>query len=979
MNRTFFLIISVLCFLTLLPQQQLYAQCGPVISSFPYSENFEAAPAWTPGGTNSDWAWGTPAHPTISSAGGGTKSWCAGGLSGSGYLGSAQSSLMSPCFDFSTLNYPWVSFKIFWECERQWDGMVFQYSLNGGVTWSNVGAFGDPVNCLNENWYNHNNITWLNSLPAGTRHGWSGRVGPTSSGCTGGFGSNTWLTAKHCMSNLAGQPSVRFRFLFGSGTTCNSFDGMALDDIFIGNAQANVAGFTYNCVGNTVNFTSTSTPCPSGFAWNFGDPSSGSNTSASANPAHTFTGPGTYNVTLTASGPCNASGAIVIPVTILSGNITPVNVTCNGGNNGSATANAVGSAGPFTYAWLPGGQTTQTITGLAAGSYTVTINAPNCCPVIASVTITQPTVVSASGSQVNVSCNGGSNGSATVIASGGTPGYTYSWSPSGGTGATASGLSAGPYVCTITDAQGCTVNRSVTITQPSVLTATNSQVSPSCNGGSNGSATVMPSGGTPGYTYAWSPSGGTGATALGLAAGTYNCIITDNHGCTTTSTVVLTQPPAITAIMSQVPANCNGGTGSASVVASGGTGGYTYSWSPAGGNNATTTAVPAGNYVVTITDANGCVRTASVVITQPVALTASASVIPASCGGANGSATVNVSGGTAAYSYLWSPGGGTAATASNLLAGAYSCAITDANGCTLTQTVTVASSGTPTLAVSTVTNVSCFGGTNGTVTVAASGGTGPYAYAWSPSGGTGTTASSLTAGTYFVTTTDANGCTYTQMVSITEPPALTATATATQVSCNGGNNGAATVSVSGGTSAYNYSWLPSGGSSASANALTATTYTCTITDANGCTLTASVNDTTAGICSERVTDRCCLQWRNERFGFGIAIRWYTSIHILVVTFGCNRIIRNEPGCGRIFLYDHGCERLYVCTVIHNHGATGIDRQSFFYTFDLRQYNRHTYCERFRWHRCVFVFVDAGRLHDEYGEQRWCRKLFARCY
>lgn len=383
--------ILILLMMGMFTSQYIHAQCGPVISTFPYNEDFEAAAAWTTGGTNNDWAWGTPANTTINSAGGGTKCWVAGGLTGNSYLNSEQAWIMSPCFDFSSLNYPWISFKIFWECERQWDGMVLQYSLNGGTTWANVGAFGDPVNCLNQNWFNYNNITWLNSLPAGTRNGWSGRTGPTAASCTGGFGSNTWVTATHCMTALANQPSVRFRFLFGSGTTCNSYDGIGIDDILIQDAPANNANFTSSCAGgNTVNFTNLSTQCPTAYAWDFGDPASGgANTSSATNPSHTFSGPGVYNVSLTTSGPCNAPSTIVIPVTILGVSITSTQVTCNGAGDGTATANPTGGAGPFNYVWntLPV-QNSQTATGLTPGTYTVTVTAVGACSTTSSVTIT---------------------------------------------------------------------------------------------------------------------------------------------------------------------------------------------------------------------------------------------------------------------------------------------------------------------------------------------------------------------------------------------------------------------------------------------------------------------------------------------------------------------------------------------------------------------------------------------------------------
>jgi hypothetical protein len=129
-------------------------QCPTTISAFPYQEGFEASAAWTSGGTGNDWAWGTPAKPVITGAGGGTKSWIVGGLTTSNYSPGEQSWLESPCFDFSALPFPFISFKLFWECERVYDGLGFQYSLNQGATWINVGSAADPPDCYTQNWFN---------------------------------------------------------------------------------------------------------------------------------------------------------------------------------------------------------------------------------------------------------------------------------------------------------------------------------------------------------------------------------------------------------------------------------------------------------------------------------------------------------------------------------------------------------------------------------------------------------------------------------------------------------------------------------------------------------------------------------------------------------------------------------------------------------------------------------------------------------
>ncbi|MBA0885578.1 MBG domain-containing protein, partial [Flavobacterium undicola] len=543
---------------------------------------------------------------------------------------------------------------------------------------------------------------------------------------------------------------------------------------------------------------------------------------------------------------CTATRSYTLtqPTAINTSSGSQTNVSCNGGTNGSASVSPSGGTPGYTYSWSPSGGTAATATGLAAGSYTVTVTDANGCTATRNYTLTQPSAINtSSGSQTNVSCNGGTNGSASVSPSGGTPGYTYSWSPSGGTAATATGLAAGSYTVTVTDANGCTATRNYTLTQPSAInTSTGSQTNVSCNGGTNGSASVSPSGGTPGYTYSWSPSGGTAATATGLAAGSYTVTVTDANGCTATRNYTITQPSAInTSTGSQTNVSCNGGTnGSASVSPSGGTPGYTYSWSPSGGTAATATGLAAGSYTVTVTDANGCTATRNYTLTQPSAInTSSGSQTNVSCnGGTNGSASVSPSGGTPGYTYSWSPSGGTAATATGLAAGSYTVTVTDANGCTATRNYTLTQPSAINTSTGSQTNVSCNGGTNGSASVSPSGGTPGYTYSWSPSGGTAATATGLAAGSYTVTVTDANGCTATRNYTLTQPTAIsTATGSQTNVSCNGGTNGSASVSPSGGTPGYTYSWSPSGGTAATATGLAAGSYTVTVTDANGCTAT----------------------------------------------------------------------------------------------------------------------------------------------
>ncbi len=321
---------------------------------------------------------------------------------------------------------------------------------------------------------------------------------------------------------------------------------------------------------------------------------------------------------------------------------TQNNVSCNGGSNGSATVNVTGGTAPYTYSWSPSGGTAATASGLSAGNYTVTVTDAASATTTQSFTITQPSALSKTSSQTNVSCFGGSNGSATVNVTGGTAPYTYSWSPSGGTAATATGLSAGTYTVTITDANNCTTTQNFTLTQPSPLSSSGSQINIACNGTSTGSAAVSVSGGTAPYSYSWQNNGTTlpqtTASVSGLSAGSYTVTITDANGCTTSRSFNLTQPAPFNTTGSQTNVSTYGGSdGSATVSASGGTPGYTYSWSPSGGTAATASGLTAGNYRVTITDDNGCTVARNYTITQPAAVTAA----PVILAPANGSLSNN--------------------------------------------------------------------------------------------------------------------------------------------------------------------------------------------------------------------------------------------------------------------------------------------------------------------------------------------------
>ncbi|MCB9183461.1 MAG: gliding motility-associated C-terminal domain-containing protein [Flavobacteriales bacterium] len=512
--------------LGLLSPSAAWAQCSSTISAFPYQEGFEAAAAWTSGGTSDDWAWGSPSKPVISSAAGGSKAWVVGGLTGSFYAFGEQSWLESPCFDFSALPYPYIAFKLFWECERTYDGLGFQYSVDGGSNWSNVGAANEPDDCTTQNWFNTVNITNLNL--AAPRAGWSGRIGPTQGSCAGGQGSAGWVTASHCLAFLAGEPSVKFRFVFGAGTTCNNYDGIAVDDIYIGEAPALQDAVQFACFADTIEIQNADA-CAVSWFWDFGDPASGSgNTSSLATPTHVFSGPGSYDMTFTRTFECRSPITVTLVVDILGLEITATDPSCDG-TAGSIAAVVTNAPLPPTFVWTPGGFNTPTITGLNAGTYLLNVTGGGFCPTGATITLDPPpNAPTVEISSISVTCNGFTDGSATVVASGGTPPYSYSWSPSSGTAATASGLSAGSHDCTVTDASGCSTTVDVAVNEPEPVLLVAQDDAALCLGdGITLQATA--SGGTPGFNYDWSPDGpdvSPNATTI------YTITATDANGCT---------------------------------------------------------------------------------------------------------------------------------------------------------------------------------------------------------------------------------------------------------------------------------------------------------------------------------------------------------------------------------------------------------------------------------------------------------------
>ncbi|MEZ4992557.1 MAG: T9SS type A sorting domain-containing protein, partial [Saprospiraceae bacterium] len=566
---------------------------------------------------------------------------------------------------------------------------------------------------------------------------------------------------------------------------------------------------------------------------------------------------GTYDVTVTDANGCTETGSFTIEeasdlVIDLAATIV-TDVDCNGDATGSIDLVVNGGTPAYTYVWS-NGATTEDLSGLPAGTYDVTVTDANGCTETASFTIDEATdlVVEVDGTVVhNVACNGDASGSIDLLVSGGTPAYTYAWS-NGATTEDLSGLPAGTYSVTVTDSKGCTETASYTINEANdlvidldaiILTAVD------CNGDATGAIDLVVDGGTPAYTYAWS-NGATTEDISDLTAGTYDVTVTDANGCTETGSFTIEEASELVIDLDATvvtDVDCNGdASGSIDLVVTGGTMPYTYAWSN-GETTETISSLTTGTYDVTVTDANGCTETGSFNIEEAGDLVIdldATTVTNVECHSEpTGSIDLVVNGGTPPYTFAWSLGE-TTEDINGLYAGTYDVFVTDANGCTETAVFIIEepSELLIDLDASTITNVGCNGDETGAIDLVVSGGTPGYTYAWS-NGATTESISELTAGTYDVTVTDANGCEKTASISIDQAGDLVVDLTATlitDVACNGDATGAIDLVVSGGTPAYTYIWS-NGETTEDISDLVAGTYDVTVTDANGCSETASFN------------------------------------------------------------------------------------------------------------------------------------------
>ncbi len=594
---------------------------------------------------------------------------------------------------------------------------------------------------------------------------------------------------------------------------------------------------TTACVGSTATYNVQSTTGT--YAWSVtGGTIIAGGTPSSNSATVRWTSAGTVRAVVTTANGCTAAASVAVtirPGLTLSATTTPI--ACPGTPTGTVDLTVTGGSAPFSYTWS-NGATTEDLTALVAGSYTVSVSDRNGCASATAlvVSLTQPTGIVVTPTSTSITCFGLTNGGVNLAVSGGRPftsgsPYQYVWS-TGATTQNLTGVGAGTYTVTVRDASGCSQTATATVSQPAPITFTTTRQHVACAGGATGGITLTPVGGTPVFTYRWNDNVLT-QNRSALVAGAYSVTVTDANNCTATTAVSLTQPTALSLSAAVTPIRCNGAsTGAVDLTPTGGTGVYTYAWS-----NSTSgqdlTGIPAGTYSVTVTDSNGCSTTLTRIISQPSALVPSVTAQNPLCfGGATGSILVSATGGTAPVSALWSDGN-TTLSRTGLSAGIYSATLTDANSCTVTTAVSLTQP--PVLTGSTTTtNVSCFGGSNGRVDLTVGGGTSPYGYAWS-NAATTQDINGLTTNTYSVTISDANGCQLTQVAAVSQPTQLVLSAATVDVQCpNQAPSGSIATQINGGTTPYSFLWS-NGSTQPTVQGLPAGSYTLVVTDTQGCT------------------------------------------------------------------------------------------------------------------------------------------------
>lgn len=554
-------------------------------------------------------------------------------------------------------------------------------------------------------------------------------------------------------------------------------------------------------------------------------------------------GAGVYTVSVTNGEGCLATRTIEItePDTLMAEITSRTNISCPGMMDGATSVAALGGTAPYTYAWTDTDQmdigTTDTLSGLAAGTYLVSVTDDNGCAVQTSIDIAESQAMELTVMSAGVRCNGGNNGSAGVNVAGGAEPYTYLWS-NGETSQGVTNFTAGMQGLTVTDANGCTAMETFNIDSPSPIIVSFSGIANETQDGlENGQATAEVEGGNPPYRYDWE-SGETDQMANELAPGLNSVTVTDANGCTGVGEVNINEANcALSLRVRGEDISCAGESdGVASAEVTGASEELTYEWS----NEMTQPNIgglSAGIYMVTVRDASGCIVIESVEIEEPRPIMIQIdNVVGIDCEGNGGVARARAQGGTGNLSYLWSSGA-TTLTANNLELGENSVTVTDENGCTAVEIVMIEPDAGGALTTSSdVTDVPCVGEMTGAATINVAE-PGTYTYDWPGSIPDEQTVTGLPAGRYNVTVTNEGGCSTVEEVLINEPngaPLDVLVTVGQPIACFGDDSAILLTEVQGGTSDYRFEWSVEGEEESRLEGVGEGDYSVTVTDMNGC-------------------------------------------------------------------------------------------------------------------------------------------------
>ena len=554
---------------------------------------------------------------------------------------------------------------------------------------------------------------------------------------------------------------------------------------------------------------------------------------------------GTYTVTVTDSNNCTLTETYILTESPLLVTSTAITTDYNGQDisgfnamDGSAEVTVTGGAFPYTYLWSPGGEITDSITSLDAGTYIVVVTDSNGCVMTDSITLVQPDTISITAVITDIFCFADTVGAIDATITGGTAPYTFSWSNSVFTEDQIN-LSSGTYTDTVTDINGCMNFVDFTITQPlDSMTITAITTPNLCFEDSTGTIDLTVLGGNAPYTYSWT-TGDTIADLDSLPEGNYTVTVTDSNNCSQDLVVSIFAPTDLLLTETHLDPLCQSGTqGSIDLTVSGGTPGYVYSWNN-GDSIPDITNLFAGLYFVTVTDTNGCVDTMSVAITDPDAIIISDVHVDVLCfSDSTGSIDISLTNGTPGFVYDWS-NTETTQDIINLPAGPYYVNVTDTNGCGGFMSFIIEEPDTSLHFTSdSVTNILCFGDTIGAINIEVDGGVTPYTYFWNNAEITQDLVN-LTAGIYSVIVTDSNMCQIEYVDTVFQPENLVLSETHVDILCFGDSTGSIDVTTIGGVLPYTYIWNTAD-TTEDLTGIPTGTYTLTVADSNACIDTITV-------------------------------------------------------------------------------------------------------------------------------------------